>query len=129
MSINKITYLQQILPNRLFIFNNPSITRFYFNDYIEITHFLNELEIDKTYVITFDFVISWFLYEEDSPVINLNKPILITRNSNPKLISDFLISNVSLAIDNYYLNEDIMNMLSDPDGPGVIAKYDQINLF
>jgi hypothetical protein len=90
MSIKNITYLDQILENRLFIFNNLSIEWLHFSDYIEIKSFLDSLEIDKTYVITFDFIISWLSYDEDSPVINLSKPILITKNSNPRLIADFI---------------------------------------
>jgi hypothetical protein len=58
MSITKITYLDVLLPNRLFLMSNPSITRLYFHDYLEIKQFLNNLEVDKTYVITFDFVMS-----------------------------------------------------------------------
>ena len=83
MSINKITYLSAILPNKLFVFNNSSKSRLYFNDWFEIKLFLNELEPDKVYVLTFDLIVSWFLYEEDSPNLNLSKPILVTRNSNP----------------------------------------------
>jgi hypothetical protein len=37
---------------------------------------------------------SWFTYEEDSPVISLSKPILITKNSNPRLISNFIKNQV-----------------------------------
>jgi hypothetical protein len=125
MSIKNITYLDQILENRLFIFNNPSIEWLHFSDYIEIKSFLDSLEIDKTYVITFDFIISWLSYDEDSPVINLSKPILITKNSNPRLIADFIKSRIILACDNYYLDDSII----DKDGLGVIVKYDQINLF
>jgi len=94
MSITKITYLDVLLPNRLFLMSNPSITRFYFHDYLEVKQFPDNLEVDKTYVITFDFVMSWFTYEEDSPVISLSKPILITKNSNPRLISNFIKNQV-----------------------------------
>jgi hypothetical protein len=87
------------------------------------------ISLDKVYVLTFDFIISWLQFEEDNPVINLTKPILITRNSNPRLISNFLNSRIKLACDNYYLDENIMEMLIDPDGPGVIFKYNKINLF
>jgi len=129
MSINNITYLDQFIDNKLFIFNNPIVTRFHFNDYIDVSLFLRDLENDKAYVVTFDFVLSWLQYDEDSPVINLSKPILVTRNSNPRLISNFILNRISLACDNYYLAEEIMDMLIKPDGPGVIVKYNQINLF
>jgi hypothetical protein len=129
MTISNITYLDQLQTNRLFLFSNPSITRFYFQDYLELKQFLNNLEVDKTYIITFDFIMSWLLFEEDSPVISLSKPILITKNSNPRLISDFIKQQIRLACDNYYLDESIMDMMIDQDGPGIIVKYNQINLF
>jgi hypothetical protein len=58
MSINNITYLDQFIDNKLFIFNNPIVTRFHFNDYIDVSLFLRDLENDKAYAVTFDFVLS-----------------------------------------------------------------------
>lgn len=58
MTISNITFLDRLYPNNLAIFNNPSIIRLYFNDYIEITQFLSSLQHDKVYVLTFDFVVS-----------------------------------------------------------------------
>jgi len=50
--------------------------------------------VDKTYVITFEFILSLLLFEEDSPVLILSKPILITKNSNPRIISNFIKNQV-----------------------------------
>ena len=58
MTVSNITFLEGLYPNKLAIFNNPSISRLYFNDYIEITLFLSSLEPDKIYVLTFDLVVS-----------------------------------------------------------------------
>jgi hypothetical protein len=58
MSINKITFLDQIIPNTMFCANNSLKSIFYFNDYLEVTQFLCLLEIDTTYVVTFEFVYS-----------------------------------------------------------------------
>jgi hypothetical protein len=132
MTITNITYLDQFYPNNLAIFNNPSITRLYFNDYIEITQFLGSLEQDKIYVLTFDFVVSWLMFEEDSPVLNLSKPILVTKNSNPRLISNFIKDRIRLACDTYYLDDTILEMIEcsdNSDKPGVIIKYNEINIF
>lgn len=132
MSINNITYLDTILSNNLFIFNNSSKSRLYFNDYIEITLLLSSLEQDKIYVLTFDLVVSWLLFEEDSPVLNLSKPILVTRNSNPRLIANFIKDRIRLACDTYYLDDTILEMIEcsdNSDKPGVIIKYNEISLF
>jgi hypothetical protein len=82
MSINKITYLNTILPNNLFIFNNSSKINLIFHDYLEIIQFLNELEQDKVYVLTFDFVVSWFSFEEDSPVNESSSPVNESNNND-----------------------------------------------
>lgn len=108
MSIKNITYLDTILPNNLFIFNNSSKTRLFFNDYVETTQFLNGLEHDKVYVLTFDLVVSWLLYEEDSPSLNLSKPILVTRNSNPRLIVNFIKDRIRIACNSCYLDDTIV---------------------
>jgi hypothetical protein len=94
MSISKITFLHEIIPNDIFILNNPYVNRLYFNDTIEINQFLNELKNDTVYVVTLEFVYSWLLYEEDGPIINLTKPILITKNSNPRVISNFIKNRI-----------------------------------
>ena len=68
-------------------------------------------------------------YDEDSPVITLSKPILITRNSNPRTISKFIKERIDLMIDSYFLDDEILQNLGSDDGPGVLLKYREINLF
>jgi hypothetical protein len=66
------------------------------------------------------------MFEEDSPVLNLFKPILVTRNSNPRLITNFIKDRIILACDTYYLEDTVLEMIecSDySDKPGVIIKY------
>lgn len=126
MSITNITYLHSILQNNIFLLNNPLVTRFYFNDFLEVKHFLELLENDNVYVVTFEFVYSWLNYEEDGPIITLAKPILVTKNSNSKLISNFIVNKIQLACDSYYLDYEFNDKL---EGPGVLVKYQKINLF
>ena len=129
MSINKITYLDQFVFTNFTVFTNSLIKRFYFNDIIEVTQFLNELEIDKFYVVSLEFVLSWLQYKEDSPIIILSKPIIITKNSNPRLITNFIKDKIRLACDNHYLDDDFIHCMIDWDRPGVLIKYSEINLF
>jgi len=128
MSINKITFLESIIPNDVFCLNNSMISRLYFFDSFEISLFLDILETDKVYVACFEYISSWNLYDEDSPVITLSKPILLTRNSNPRIVSKFIKSQINLACFSYNLEitEDMPNKL---DAPGVIVKYREINIF
>jgi len=72
------------------------------------------------------------MYEEDSPVLILSKPILITKNSNPKLIANFIRNRIIIALDRYYLDHTVLEMIECPDypeKPGVIIKYNEISIF
>jgi|HubBroStandDraft_3_1064219.scaffolds.fasta_scaffold00084_11 hypothetical protein len=131
MSINKITYLHQVIPNKLFCFGSFMFSPLYFSDIIELKLFLNNLENDKVYVLTFELSLTDLESDdEDSPVITLSKPILITKNSSPKLLSQFLLHQISLADNKFDLNYDILKDMSLNKGaPLVLIKYNYINLF
>lgn len=128
-SINRITYLDQIIANRFFVFLDFESYFLYFTDFIEVKKFLDKLEIDKIYVLTFELHMSEFT-DDDIPVITLSKPILVTKNSSPILISKFLLNQISLADDNLELKyELILQMRLNKGAPYVLVKYNQINLF
>jgi hypothetical protein len=131
MSINKITYLQDVIPNKYFVFSEYEHTIFYFSDSLDINLFLRELEIDKVYVVTFELVISEFVDEINPPVITLSKPILITKNSNPLIISKFINNQLIQADNNFNLDYDsLVNMRNAGKSvPYILVKYNQINLF
>jgi hypothetical protein len=130
MSINNITYLSQFISYNLFIFSNYKFTLLYFADIIEVNQFLKSLEIDKTYVVTFELIMSE-LSDNDIPSITLSEPILITKLSNPILISKFILNQISLADEKFNLDYDlILNMrLNDKSSPYILIKYNEINLF
>jgi len=129
MSINNITFVDQFFPKGILFISDPIVNRFYFNDILEITQFLGSLKGDKVYVLSLELVYSWLIYDdEDCTVITLSKPILITKNSNPRVISNFIKSRLFLAIDSYFLDDSFIYN-KDYDGPGVLVKYKEINLF
>jgi hypothetical protein len=68
------------------------------------------------------------MHDDDTPIISLGKPILITKNSDPKVNSNYLKDRIDLAIDSYYLDDTILEY-EKVDGPGVIINYSKINLF
>lgn len=127
MSITNITFLEQVIPNNMFCFTNAQSARLYFCDSLEFKHFLASLEIDQAYVVTFDFIYSWLMYNEDDPVISLGKPILITKNSNSVVISTYVKDRIRLVCDTYDLDDTILYNMGD--GPGVVMNYSKINLF
>lgn len=127
MSINRITYLDQFYNTGIFSISDPYIQLFLFNDYIEVTRFLKTLETGKAYVVSLEFIPSWLDGDDDEPVITLSKPILITKNSSARLISNFIKNKINQTCNNFYLDEDLLK--SDNNGPGVLVKYKEINLF
>jgi len=62
MNKNIITFLHDILDNgnqnNIFYISNPSATRFFFQDYMEVKQFLDNLEDDKTYIFSLELVTS-----------------------------------------------------------------------
>jgi hypothetical protein len=129
MSINEITFLHGTLPTSISnsMFNSSiSNIRFYFNDYSEVKQFLNKLDSDKIYVLSLELVLSWPLYIEDDPVIVLSKPFLVTRNSNYKLISEYIQSRISIACNLYSIEDMNEDNIIDP---GVLVKYREITYF
>jgi len=128
MSINRITYLEDLIEYDVCIFNDCHFRILEFSDILEIKHFLNELMEDQIYVVTFEFVYSFSTYNEEGPTINLSKPILITKNSNCRIISKFIQDRINDCINTYNLNESLIYS-NNKDGSGVIVKYREVNLF
>jgi hypothetical protein len=129
MSISKITYLDQIITYKLFVFSSFEFLHLHFCDEVEISLFLKNLDIDQTYVLTLELWLSEDTCEEDPPVITLCKPILITKSSNPTLISKFILNQISLADNRFNLDYDLIKNMALSGGPFVLVKYNKINLF
>jgi hypothetical protein len=132
MSINRITYLDQIHTCKYFIFADYLSHPLYFADFIEVKQFLELLEYDKIYVLTLDLIVTNFSDEDidDNPVISLTNPILVTRNSNPILISKFILNRIYKVDDHLDLNLDLLRDIRLFNGPPyILIKYNQINLY
>ena len=95
LSTSNITFLDEFIEteskqNKVYFKSEIYTNRFYFSDSTEIKQLLDDLDNNKCYVVTFQFILSWLQYEEDNPVLVLSKPILISKDSNPSLISNFI---------------------------------------
>jgi len=121
MSINKITYLDQLYNNGIFSISDPYIEILKYSDSLEITKLLWSLEIDTIYVASFSLVPSWTDGDDENPYITLSKPILITKNSRSSTISNHIKDKMKLSIDSFYLDADISYE--------VIVRYKEIKLF
>jgi hypothetical protein len=56
MSIIKINYLDEFIPNGITSISDPNLDIFYFYDRLEVSTFFSELKKDKVYIATFEFV-------------------------------------------------------------------------
>nr|YP_009487317.1 hypothetical protein [Russula virescens]AWB36219.1 hypothetical protein [Russula virescens] len=133
MSRNKINFLRDFIPNDFFFIKDPLIKIFHIPDFLEWQLFLNELSESKFYVIEVEFVPNWDLYDEDGPTIKLCKPFLVTKFSNPSLISDFIMSKIKDSCYTFDLNFEIkvedMNKIKPTEVPGIIIIYKEITIF
>jgi hypothetical protein len=131
MSITNITYLQDIIPHKYFVFSEYDYTIFYFSDSLDIKLFLRELQIDKVYVVTFELIISELIDNDNPPVITLSKPIVVTRNSNPLIIAKFINNQIVQADNNFNLDYELLINMRNAGKtvPYIIVKYATINLF
>lgn len=69
MSIDKITYFHDFFHHDIFILNNSNTTVFLFSDKLEVKKFLEDfIEIDKTYVVVFEFVLSFDTYDSHEKI-------------------------------------------------------------
>ncbi|TLY78163.1 MAG: hypothetical protein E6K49_06300 [Gammaproteobacteria bacterium] len=129
MSINRITYLEDLIEYDVCIFNDCHFRILEFSDILEIKHFLNELMEDQIYVVILEFLYSSLTYSEDSPTIILSKPILITKNSNPDILSKFIHERINVCINTYYLNDSLFYTGNKNDRPAVKITFNEIKIF
>jgi hypothetical protein len=132
LTTNKITFLNDLFDDSDFTdivyIRKSEFTWFHFNDFKEITDFLETLYHDKCYIITFDLILNPELYCIGEPSLNLGIPILITKDSNPWLISKYLVEKIRICCDSYHLDEEIFSP-EVSSSPRVLVRYREINLF
>jgi hypothetical protein len=127
LSINKITYLEDILNEKenyhlnIFFLRKPNLLWLSFSDYKEIMNLLCLLDHNKAYIVTFDLILDQSGYQLGDPSIILGSPILISKDSNPWLISKYLSSKVVKSCNSYDLN--------DQTEVSILVKYREIIVF
>lgn len=129
ISTNRITYFHDLIPNDICILNNTDFTIFHFSDSLDVKHFLAKLNEDTIYIVNFEFVLSLAFYDSDGPTINLSKPILITKNSNPVIVSKFIHGRIQDCLNRFQLNYSYPVFDNTGDGPGVIVKFRKVTIF
>jgi hypothetical protein len=130
LSINKINYIDDFMdeddPTSIIYFRDFIISWFYFFDFKEISDLLDCLDYDKAYIISFNLILDVSGYDLDQPSIILSKPILISKKSNPWLISRHLNEQVRIACESYNLDESCLKQGNE--SPAILIRYKEINL-
>jgi hypothetical protein len=127
LSVTKFTFLNDILndeeSNRLDIIciRKPDFKWFNFCDFKDIMNLLSTFEDNKAYIATFDLIIDQSGYESGDPSLLLGLPILINKNSNPWLISEYVTEQVVKAINSYNLEENTE--------VSILVKHKEIRIF
>jgi hypothetical protein len=68
--------------------------------------------------------------DSDSPFIRLSKPILITSNSSPKIITEFLKNQVKMMCEEFFMDDTPLDLERPPiEKPAIIINYSKINIF
>jgi hypothetical protein len=133
LSVTKITFIDELIgddnvnPTDIIFINNSHITWLHFIDFQELLDLLSLLDNNKAYVISFDLIFDKLSFSLGNPSLNLTKPILISKNSNPWLISSYLQERIRMACDLYNLDESCL--AKGVDGPGLLVKYKEFNIY
>ena len=128
MTKTNITFLDQIIPNSMFIFTNSKSNILDKYDTNEINQFLSLLDNNVCYVITLEFIYHLITHDSEGPSILLSKPILITKNSSSIVLSEFIKEKMDDVTDTFFLDDSLLND-KNPETALVLIKYSTINLF
>jgi hypothetical protein len=121
ISTKEVTLLKEL--NKLININKQG--KFYFKNIpsfqiIHILNFINKLEDNSIYTII--PMISMF-GKDDDPYIIISKQILVSKQSSPLLIHDFLYDKMELAIQDFGINN-----LDQGNHFYLIFKYKKVTL-
>ena len=125
LSADQLNELEDILDNdqnNIFYLRDPSFTYLFKFSNEGVKFFLGNLDNNKTYIATFNLIFNWESHELGEPSLVLSNPILITKESNSQLISDFIIDRVNSAYYSYDLNS--INI-----DPIIFIQFKEINIF
>jgi hypothetical protein len=118
-SKNNVTFLSdQIKNKKLFTIGNYNYFKFITLEINEIKNFLEQLESNKAYIVLPILVVSGL--ESNTPILSLTNQILVTKDSDPNIILNFILKQIELSCANYGI-ENIENSI-------IIFKFRAISL-
>jgi hypothetical protein len=125
VSKNEISYAHD-LEVKSFNFHETRKTVLFINDLTgDLTDFINSLNEDDNYWVSFSFYPTITGYNiDDGMQLFISDPILINKDSNPLLLTQFIMDRLHKMIDFYYLDDSIIN---NNDGI-IIIKFTEIEL-
>lgn len=129
LSVNKITFLDEFYwywknEINIFYFSQAKYIRLYMVNDSEVIDFLSNLEDNKSYIIELNLVIDWDAFDMGDPALILSKPILVSKESNSRLLTEFINNRIisSCSMYSIHLEEQVLEKV------GVLLKYKEIKL-
>jgi hypothetical protein len=104
----------------VFTFHSTRVLHYF--DSLELSNLLESLDNGSTYVISPELINFRKDYNTGDPVIILSDPIIISKESNPDLISDYLLNQMIKAFVDYSIDDNKNNCFK------ILLKYNKINL-
>lgn len=95
MSINKINFYFDHYNEEFLYMDKPLLEIIFFDDQNDLEVFLEKLDEDKVYVIIVEFISDYSKDTVESDVF-LGPPFLISRKSNPWLISNYIKNQIDI---------------------------------
>jgi DNA polymerase type B, organellar and viral len=101
-SQNNITFLSDLVENKkLFKIGNYLFFKIPNMELDILKEFLSILDLNKAYVVLPILTTQ----NNSAPILSLSRQILVTRDSNPITVSNFILNQIAIAILDYGLNE------------------------
>lgn len=123
MTTNSITFLYELFPNLtgIYVYTNYKPHLLHYFDSLDVCNFLKTLGKDKIYVVSPELINLSQDYVQGEPVLTLSDPFVITKESNPDLISDYLLNQMIKAFAIYSVGDNQFNNFK------ILIKYSELN--
>lgn len=97
-------------------------------DKINTTDMLSKLEDKKIYAATVEFIVDYNLYNDKDPYpkLLLDQPIVLTKDSETQLVSNFIYEKIIKMADYYKFDESILDQTDN--GPVVLLSLTEIEV-
>jgi hypothetical protein len=125
LSKNEINYVHDFDVKSLNVYKKQGTVLYIINLTLDLTEFINNLNEDDNYWACISFYPNIGGYSiDDGMQLFLSDPILINKDSDPLLLTQFIMNKLHLMIDMYYFDDSIINSQDSI----IVIKFTEIEL-